>query len=98
MEALGYYPYGAERIHSGSADADRTFIGQFGDDASREQFQSEGPVDHAIGERASLRGELSPLQHGSSTLDCGLHGPGQWTVKECQILTHAAQGDCVFTD
>ena len=32
VETLDYYPYDAERIHSGSADADRTFIGQFGDD------------------------------------------------------------------
>jgi RHS repeat-associated protein len=56
-ETLDYYPYGAERIKSGTADLDRTFIGQFGDDPSvlsylnaryydpaRGQFTSQDPV------------------------------------------------------
>jgi RHS repeat-associated protein len=67
VETLDYYPYGAERIHSGSADADRTFIGQFGDDATalsylnaryydpaRGQFTSQDPVFLALGDRKCL--------------------------------------------
>ena len=62
-ETLDYYPYGAERIHSGTADLDRTFIGQFGDDpsalsylnaryydAARGQFTSQDPVHLGIGD------------------------------------------------
>jgi RHS repeat-associated protein len=68
VEALDYYPYGSERIHSGSADADRTFIGQFGDDATelsylnaryydpaRGQFLSQDPTFLAIGNMNELR-------------------------------------------
>jgi hypothetical protein len=43
VEALDYYPYGAERIHSGSADLDRTYIGQFGDDATSLDYLNARP-------------------------------------------------------
>ena len=33
-QALDYYPYGAQRINTGTDASDRRFIGQFADDAT----------------------------------------------------------------
>jgi RHS repeat-associated protein len=53
VETLDYYPYGAERIHTGSADADRTFIGQFGDDATALSYLNARYYDAARGQFVS---------------------------------------------
>ena len=67
-ETLDYYPYGAERIHTGTADLDRTFIGQFGDDPSalsylnaryydpaRGQFTSQDPTHLVVGDPSATK-------------------------------------------
>ena len=74
-------PYGAERIKSGTADLDRTFIGQFGDDPSalsylnaryydsaRGVFTAQDPVYLAIGAPNEIR-RLARYDQGKLLFD-----------------------------
>ena len=67
VQTLDYYPFGAQRINSGSNATNRQFIGQFTDNSglsylnaryyegSRGQFLSEDPSFLAVGDPNKLR-------------------------------------------
>ena len=74
-QTLDYYPYGSERIDSGTADSQRTFIGEYFDQESdlsylnaryysgdRGQFLSEDPVFWEIGQTNDGKNVLTTPQ------------------------------------
>ena len=63
-QALDYYPYGAQRINTGTDASDRRFIGQFADDATSLDYLNARYYDPARGQFTSQDPVFSEIPKG----------------------------------
>jgi RHS repeat-associated protein len=107
VQTLDYYPYGSQRIATGSSDEQRRFIGEEYDgdtefsylnaryyQGSRGQFMSQDPAHLAIGDPAKLRG-LTGLTEGHLLSDPQLLNSYSYG-KNNPIAYKDPQGTCPF--
>ena len=84
-QALDYYPYGAQRINTGTDASDRRFIGQFADDATSLDYLNARYYDPA-------RGQFTSQDPCSGRLDRRRTERRSWPIRSFKAVTATPVG------